>query len=205
LRRAIEDAGGLKLVYIDPPFDVGADFSYDMFVGDNDTDPVTKAPTVIEDIAYRDTWGRGDSSFIAMLYERFVLIRDLLASDGSIYVHCDPRINSYVRLALDEVFGRDRFQNEIAWCYTGGRVPKVAYGRRHDTIYFYSRSDKWTYNWEAVTKPLDDEQVARYRYEDEIGKYRLMGRFLKGSPIKGRVTLIQSGRKRTPNLYSDTT
>jgi len=67
LRRAIEDAGGLKLVYIDPPFDVGADFSYDMFVGDNDTDPVTKAPTVIEDIAYRDTWGRGDEGTVALL------------------------------------------------------------------------------------------------------------------------------------------
>jgi hypothetical protein len=88
LRREIEKAGGLKLVYIDPPFDVGADFSFDIEVGESDT--VTKEPSVIEDIAYRDTWGRGADSFISMIHERLILIRELLAGDGSIYVHCDP-------------------------------------------------------------------------------------------------------------------
>ncbi|HET7162929.1 MAG TPA: DNA methyltransferase, partial [Rhodanobacteraceae bacterium] len=97
LRRQIEDAGGLKLIYIDPPFDVGADFSMDIEVGG---ETFHKEPNLLEQIAYRDTWGRGADSFIAMIYERLILMRDLLAEDGSIYVHCDWRVNALIRCAL---------------------------------------------------------------------------------------------------------
>ena len=86
LREEIEAQGGLKLIYIDPPFDVGADFSMDIEIGD---ETFTKDPNILEEIAYRDTWGKGADSFIAMIYERLVLMRDLLAEDGSIYIHCD--------------------------------------------------------------------------------------------------------------------
>ena len=86
LRRQIEDAGGLKLIYIDPPFDVGADFSMDIEIGG---ETFHKEPNLLEQIAYRDTWGRGADSFIAMIYERLILMRDLMHSEGSIYVHCD--------------------------------------------------------------------------------------------------------------------
>ncbi len=128
LREEIEAQGGIKLIYIDPPFDVGADFSMDIEIGG---ETLTKKPNVLEEIAYRDTWGKGADSFISMIYERLILMRDLLAEDGSIYVHCDPRVNSMIRLVLDEVFGKgggnDKagFRNEIAWCYTGGRVQKL--------------------------------------------------------------------------------
>jgi hypothetical protein len=105
LRREIEKAGGLKLVYIDPPFDVGADFSVDIEIGD---DTLTKEPSVIEDIAYRDTWGKGVDSFISMLFERLFLLHDLIAHDGSIFVHCDWRMNSLIRLCLDEIFGKEK-------------------------------------------------------------------------------------------------
>ena len=88
IREEIEKQGGIKLIYIDPPFDVGADFSMDIEIGD---DTFTKKPNVLEELAYRDTWGKGADSFIAMIYERLVLMRDLLAEDGSIYVHCDGR------------------------------------------------------------------------------------------------------------------
>ena len=91
LREEIEKQGGIKLIYIDPPFDVGADFSMDIEVGD---ETFTKEPGIIEEIAYRDTWGKGADSFIAMMYERLKLMRDLLAEDGSIYVNCDYEINS---------------------------------------------------------------------------------------------------------------
>lgn len=84
LRQQIEDSGGLKLIYIDPPFDVGADFSMDIEIGG---ETFHKEASVLEHIAYRDTWGRGADSFIAMLYERLILMRDLLAPDGSVYVH----------------------------------------------------------------------------------------------------------------------
>src|SRR5438128_2955138 len=112
LRKQIEDAGGLKLIYIDPPFDVGADFSMDIEIGD---ETFHKDPNVLEQIAYRDTWGRGADSFISMMYERLILMRDLLHNEAGIYVHCDWRVNSYIRLALDEVFGKDNFRTDITW------------------------------------------------------------------------------------------
>ena len=105
----------IKLIYIDPPFDVGADFSMDIKIGDDEEESFTKKPSVIEEIAYRDTWGKGADSFIAMIYERLKLMHDLLAEDGSIYVHCDWRVNCYMSLVLDEIFGKDNFQNEIIW------------------------------------------------------------------------------------------
>ncbi len=203
LRDEIEKQGGLKLIYIDPPFDVGADFSMDIEIGG---DTFTKKPNILEELAYRDTWGNGADSFIAMIFERLVLMRDLLAEDGSIYVHCDPRVNSLIRIALDEVFGKggdnDKagFRNEISWCYTGGRIAKVAYGRRHDTIYFYTKSAQWIFNYQAIMKPLNDEQKARYKYEDENGPYRLIGRFLKDSPIKGARDVSPEWEKTHPEL-----
>jgi len=144
LREEIEKEGGLKLIYIDPPFDVGADFSMKVEIGN---DELTKRPNVLEELAYRDTWGKGADSFIAMIYERLSLMRDLLATDGSIYVHCDWRVNSYMRLVLDEIFGKDNFRNEIVWHYndkfaTGGNV----LDRNHDVIYSYSKTDKLIVN-----------------------------------------------------------
>jgi len=139
LREEIKAQGGLKLIYIDPPFDVGADFSMDIEIGDN---TFTKKPNILEEIAYRDTWGHGADSFIAMIYERLVLMRDLLVEDGSIYVHCDWRVNSYLRLALDEVFGRMNFRNELAWQKT--RVSKSqsrTFGNIKDSILVYAKSE----------------------------------------------------------------
>ena len=142
LREEIEAQGGLKLIYIDPPFDVGADFSMDIEIG-NDT--FTKKPNILEEIAYRDTWGKGADSFIAMIYERLVLMRDLLAEDGSIYVHCDWRVTSYMREVLDEVFGKQNIRNELIWTFTGPGSPGMKqYNRKHNTIYWYSKSKE---NW----------------------------------------------------------
>ena len=103
LRKQIEDAGGLKLVYIDPPFDVGADFSFNIDVGENES--LTKDSSVIEDIAYRDTWGKGIDSYLSMIHERISLISGLMHVDGSIYVHCDWRVNLSHPLILDEAEG----------------------------------------------------------------------------------------------------
>ena len=141
LRKEIEAQGGLKLVYIDPPFDVGADFSMDIKIGDGeDEESFTKKPSVIEEIAYRDTWGKGADSFIAMIYERLKLMHDLLAEDGSIYVHCDWRVSAFMKLVLDEVFGKDNFKNEIIWRYRTyqGQVQNY-FPRKHDTIFYYAK------------------------------------------------------------------
>ena len=158
LRDEIEKQGGIKLIYIDPPFDVGADFSMDVEVG-NDT--FVKKPNILEEIAYRDTWGKGADSFIAMIYERIVLLRDLLSDDGSIYVHCDYRVTSHVRQVLDEVFGAENIQNEIIWSYKSGGVSKSSFARKHDTIYFYSKDRQ---NYIFNTQYYRSYQAKKYNY-----------------------------------------
>ena len=169
LRKEIEVQGGLKLIYIDPPFDVGADFSIDIKIGDGeDEESFTKKPSVIEEIAYRDTWGKGADSFIAMIYERLKLMHDLLADDGSIYVHCDYRVSGYMRLVLDEVFGKDNFRNEIIWKYSGGASSNRFFARKHDAIFFYSKSDKYQFNQQF--EEFAEATLARFNRVDKDGR-----------------------------------
>ncbi len=156
LRRQIEDAGGLKLIYIDPPFDVGADFSMDIEIGG---ETFHKEPNLLEQIAYRDTWGRGADSFISMIYERLLLMRDLLAEDGSVYVHIEPDVGNLIRVVLDEVFGRDCLRTEIAWKRTSshGNVSRT-YGEIWESIYYYSKSaERWT--WNEQHTPFDKDYI----------------------------------------------
>ncbi len=150
LRKQIEAEGGLKLIYIDPPFDVGADFSMNIEIGE---ESFTKKPSVIEEIAYRDTWGRGADSFIAMIYERLKLMRGLLADDGSIYAHCDWRVSGYMRLVLDEIFGSKNFRNEIIWVYTSPSKSIKDFPRKHDTIFRYSKTENYKLNIEDIRIP----------------------------------------------------
>lgn len=167
LREQIEEQGGLKLIYIDPPFDVGADFSMDIEIGD---DTFTKKANILEEIAYRDTWGKGADSFIAMIYERLVLMRDLLAEDGSIYVHCDWRVNSFLRFVLDEVFGKNNFSSEIIWKRTTSHAQKQSFGIIHDTLFFY-RKNFLTYNWNPQFEPHSKEYIDKYySNRDEDGR-----------------------------------
>ena len=193
-----EFKGKIDLFYIDPPFDVGADFTMDVPIGD-EKETVGKDQSTLEMVAYRDMWGKGTDSYIHMMFERLSLMKELLSDTGSIYVHVDYRVSGIMRGILTEVFG-DNMVNEIIWCYVGGRVPKVAFGRRHDTIFFFSKSDKWKFNWEAVIEPLSPEQEERYKYEDEKGKYRLMGRCLQGSPIRAARDVSPEWEKKRPEL-----
>ncbi|MBF0527737.1 MAG: site-specific DNA-methyltransferase [Deltaproteobacteria bacterium] len=175
LREEIEKQGGLKLIYIDPPFDVGADFSMDIEIGG---DTFTKKPNILEEIAYRDTWGKGADSFIAMIYERLVLMRDLLVENGSIYVHCDWRVNSSMRLIMDEVFGANRFKNEIAWKRKTGSSSQIGsttdrFGHDVDSLLFFGKSDISHFNMQYTES--DPEYVAKfYRHKDPDGRvYRI--------------------------------
>ena len=171
LRDEIEAQGGLKLIYIDPPFDVGADFSMDIEIGG---DTFTKKPNILEEIAYRDTWGKGADSFIAMIYERLVLMRDLLADDGSIYVHCDWRVTAFIRNILDEVFGANLFQNEIIWkrqSPSSSKARAKKYSADHDTIYFFTKSQKFVFNKTYGEYPKEEIEK-RFRQSDERGRYK---------------------------------
>ena len=165
MREEIEAQGGLKLIYIDPPFDVGADFSMDIEIGG---DTFTKKPNILEEIAYRDTWGKGADSFIAMIYERLILMRDLLAEDGSIYVHCDWRMVGYLRIVIDEVFGPDHFQNIITWRRGPQKSHGLGYGHNADYIIYGTKTDRIV--WNIQTGELSDEYLESFK-EDEYGKY----------------------------------
>ena len=198
IREEIEKAGGIKLIYIDPPFDVGADFSMDIEIGD---ETFTKRPNVLEELAYRDTWGKGADSFIAMIYERLVLMRDLLAEDGCIYVHTDYRVNSHIRFILDEIFGKEMLQNEIIWCYRGMAVSTSHYVRRHNNIYFYSKSKKYPFYWDRITEPLTETTEDKYRYKDKDGRhFRLHGRNIQGSPIQNHTDIDIKWLETNPEL-----
>lgn len=174
MRREIEAAGGLKLIYIDPPFDVGADFSVDIEVGEEER--LTKEPSVLEELAYRDTWGKGTDSYLSMMYERLRIMHDLLADEGSIFVHCDWRVNSVIRVALDEIFGTNNFRNEIAWCYSGGGIPTKEMPKKHDTILWFSKSSgNWVFN--PIYRPYSEgtKQRGRTAVKGEYAKLREEG------------------------------
>jgi len=137
--------GQIDLIYIDPPFDVGADFTIDVQIGD-EGETVEKEQSILEAVAYRDTWGRGTDSYLHMMYERLSLMRELLSERGSIYVHCDWRVNSMIRFILDEIFSRDCIVNEIIWSYKTGGIGSRWFSRKHDTLFLYCRSQNYTFN-----------------------------------------------------------
>lgn len=157
-----EFRGKINLIYIDPPFDVGADFTMPIQIG-NEADEIHKEQSVLEAVAYRDMWGRNTDSYLQMMHERLVLMRDLLHEKGSIYVHCDHRVNSYLRLILDEVFGKDNLRNEIIWSYpdSPGR-PYDKFPPKHDTIFRYSKGGDFTFNADEVRVPILEASKKRY-------------------------------------------
>jgi DNA modification methylase len=188
LREEIEAQGGLKLIYIDPPFDVGADFSMDVEIGD---ETFTKKPSIIEEIAYRDTWGRGADSFIAMIYERLLLMRDLMANDGTIYFHCDWRVNGLIRIAMNEVFGTANFINDITWKRATTVKGNTGQGSRFfdancDSIFIFSKSGKYLFNpqFGAYSQSYIDDF---YKHRDpETGRrYQLISMTAPGDAAKG--------------------
>ena len=141
-----EFAGKVDLIYIDPPFDTGADFSFSAMIPHTDTDqteavPFIKQPSILEQKAYRDTWGRGIDSYVEWFYATAALLKELLAQDGSIFVHLDWHVVHYVKAVLDEVFGSDNFANEIIWKRANTHNDPHAFGRIHDTLLYYARPD----------------------------------------------------------------
>lgn len=191
LRAEIEAQGGLKLIYIDPPFDVGADFSMNIEIGG---DAFTKKPNILEEIAYRDTWGKGADSFIAMIYERLVLMRDLLAEDGSIYVHCDWRVNHYLRSILEEIFGH--FLCQIVWKRSSIRkAASRKFLSVDDLILIYHKSQQYIFN--TVYLPYTEDYKKRFNQEDEHGKYYWID---IGTYSQERLEKLQAmGRVRFPD------
>ena len=203
-----EFAGKVNLIYIDPPFDTGADFSFNTKVPDyletpeDETTPFEKQPSILEQKAYRDTWGRGLDSYLQWFYETVVLLKELLAEDGCLYVHLDWHLAHYGKVVLDEVFGPDNFLNNVVWSYQTRHSSDRFWNRKHDDLLLYKKSDRWTFNWkdEEVMQKLSPNTIVKYRHKDEKGFYRLNGRFLKGSPIKGAKDVDPVWEKTHPDL-----
>lgn len=180
LRDQIKEQGGIKLIYIDPPFDVGADFSVEVSIPSEENEKsYVKEPNVLEQLAYRDTWGKGQDSFLCMIYERLILMRDLLSDDGSIYVHCDWRMNSLLRLAMDEIFGKENFRNEIVWRYGKMVNAEHNFPSNHDTILRYTKSNVCCFN---LIK--GDESEYKERYKRYLQNNKVYYESVKGSKDK---------------------
>lgn len=161
--------GKIDLICIDPPYDVGADFTCDVVIGCQD-EVTAKDQSVLEQVVYQDTWGRGVDSYLQMMYERLVLIRDLLTERGSILLHCDWHVGHYVRGLLDEIFGENAFLNEIIWYYYNKLHDsrKNILPRAHDTIFRYAKA-----HGKHIHNPLKEERekpVTKLKYRKVNGQ-----------------------------------
>lgn len=160
--------GKIDLIYIDPPFDSKADYKKKIEVrgvGSAESDSST-----FEEKQYGDIWTNDE--YLQFMYERLTLIRELLSDKGSIYLHCDWHKAAHLKLLMDEVFGPDRFLNEIAWCYQGTGKTVTQYKRKHDTLLFYTKTGEWKFNARDVGKPFGEKQIKKFSGKDENGYYK---------------------------------
>lgn len=153
--------GKVDLIYIDPPFDSKADYRTKVTLPGVELE---QKPTVIEQFAYSDTWSDGTASYLAMITPRLVLMRELLADTGSIYVHLDWHVGHYVKIILDEVFGKHQLRNEIVWCYNGPGSPGMRqFNRKHDAIYWYSKGENWIFNDRDIRTPHHEKTRENFK------------------------------------------
>jgi DNA modification methylase len=184
---AAEIAGQVDLIYIDPPFATGQDFSLSFQI---EGEQFVKEPSLIEMKAYRDTWGGGLDSYLDWIHGMAVHFSELLSETGSLYVHVDPGVSHYVKSLLDEVFGREQFRSELIWkrstAHSDAKQGRRQFGGIHDVLLFYTKSDKWT--WNPAHSAYEDEYVdTKYRYveEDTGRRYRLDNLTGPGGASKG--------------------
>jgi adenine-specific DNA-methyltransferase len=152
-------AGKIDLIYIDPPFATGADFSFSVQIGENGPD-ITKDASIIEEKAYRDTWGQGFDSYLNMMCQRLILLKELLSSTGVVYVHLGPNVSSYVKAVCDEVFGHSKASGEIIWKRTTTHSDSHWWGTIHDIILYYTCGASFTHN--ILYKPYSEDYANRY-------------------------------------------
>jgi adenine-specific DNA-methyltransferase len=160
-------AGKINLIYIDPPFYTGANFSFKTQVDDSE---VEKEPSIIEQRAYKDTWSGGIASYLKYMYERLVLMKELLAENGSIYVHLDWHVSHYVKVMMDEIFGYENFVNEVVWAYRIQGITRRAWARKHDLLLFYAKNEQ-SYKFNQQKERIYYEKPFFNPPKDEFGRY----------------------------------
>ena len=202
--------GKVDLIYIDPPFDSKADYRTKVTLPGVELE---QKPTVIEQFAYSDTWSDGTASYLAMITPRLVLMRELLADTGSIYVHLDWHVGHYVKLVMDDVFGSRQFTNEIIWWYYNKMQGNVnCFPRNHDTLLHYRKSDTATFNPQKELRDTPVQQIKRVwskekgaivNAKDESGKVIYQESTHRTIDDVWRLSMLQPADK-TQNLKFDT-
>ena len=187
--------GKVDLIYIDPPFDSKADYRTKISLPGTD---IQQKPTVIEQFAYADTWEEGTISYLKMIYPRLALMKELLSDRGSIYVHIDWHIGSYLKILLDDIFGKDMMLNEIIWCYGSMCKSKNNWNRKHDNIFVYTKSQNWIFNASDVLEGYAEGYKEKFKYQDEKGYYMIRGKGGHLSPIHSQGDLTPEHEKLYP-------
>ncbi|MBX7152601.1 site-specific DNA-methyltransferase [bacterium] len=181
--KIVEKAGGIKMIYIDPPFEVGNNFYMTVQVGEK--------KKTIKELAYRDKWNGSHESYLSMIYTRLKLMHRLLTDDGCLLFHCDWRLNSKIRLILDEIFGSENFVNEIIWSYRSGGVSKTeSLPRKHDSILLFRKSKKFK------IRPLKERQYLQKSFMGS--KVDLQGRIyvdtLLRDVLEGEINVVRGDK-----------
>ena len=163
-----EFKGKVDLIYIDPPFDVGADFSMRIPIGD-EKETLSKDQSVLEMVAYRDIWGKGSDSYLQMIHERLALIKELLSDNGSILVHLDDSVASHVKIILDELFDAENFRTQIVWQRVTSHSDRKGFAFNYDVIFHYTKSQNFV--WNPQHQPYDEAYLkSHYRSIDKDGR-----------------------------------
>jgi adenine-specific DNA-methyltransferase len=177
--------GKVDLIYIDPPFDSKADYRTKVTLPGMELE---QKPTVIEQFAYSDTWSDGTASYLAMITPRLILMRELLADTGSIYVHLDWHVGHYVKIVMDEVFGKKQFRNEIVWHYSGwNKQLQTSFEKRHDTLFLYGKTDAQHFNSYFEMWDSKEEYVKKRKqkvHTDDDGREYVLSDAGNGERIK---------------------
>ena len=165
-------AGRIDLIYIDPPFDTGDNFSFKVLVGSGDEPIGGRERSVVEELAYRDTWGDGYSSYLSTMNSRLRLLRELLSDNGSIFVHVDVNTGPYIKTLMDEIFGRDNFRNEIAWYYYNKMHDsrKKMLPRAFDQILYYVKDRRSDFTYTRLEEERDRpvQQLKRVKVDGRM-------------------------------------
>ena len=169
--------GKVDLIYIDPPFDSKADYRTKINLPGIE---IEQKPTIMEQFAYSDTWSEGTASYLKMMYPRLLLMRELLSEKGSIYVHIDWHVGAYMKIMLDDIFGKDNLVNELIWCYKSGGAGETGYAKKHDVLLFYRKSSNFTFNvakeksYMGIGYSTGNKNVKLYDDNDGRGPYTLV-------------------------------
>ena len=187
-------AGQVDLVYIDPPFDSRQDYKIRITVGDQAADQdLTKISSVVEEKAYRDTWGRGVDSYLQMLYQRLLLLRELLSDRGSLFLHLAPNVSHLARVLLDEIFGPENFRAEIIWKRVTAHSDTKDFGIVHDSILCFSKTDN--HLWRPQFRQYDDSYIkSHYSQVNATGRRYQLGDLSSPNP-RPNMTYVWRGHQ----------